>query len=82
MIEMEGFKQDLAEVRRMLAESAESLHIDHLREQLVEYQEDMGSPGFWDDTDRAQNSPRRPAASSAGCSTSRTSLTAPTTSRC
>ena len=54
MIEMEGFKQDLAEVRRMLAESAESLHIDHLREQLVEYQEDMGSPGFWDDTDRAQ----------------------------
>ena len=38
----------------MLAESAESLHIDHLREQLVEYQEDMGSPGFWDDTDRAQ----------------------------
>ena len=54
MIEMEGFKQDLAEVRRMLAESAESLHIDHLREQLVEYQEDMGSPGFWDDTNRAQ----------------------------
>ena len=54
MIEMEGFKQDLAEVRRMLAEAAESLQIDRLREQLIEYQEDMGSPGFWDDTERAQ----------------------------
>ncbi len=54
MIEMEGFMQDLAEVRRMLAEAEESLQIDHLREQLTEYQEDMGSPGFWDDTERAQ----------------------------
>ena len=25
-----------------------------LREDLVEYQEDMASPGFWDDTERAQ----------------------------
>ena len=54
MIEMEGFRQDLAEVRRMLAEAGESLQIDHLREQLAEYQEDMGSTGFWDDTERAQ----------------------------
>ena len=31
-------------------------HFDvaHLEEQLVEYQEDMASPGFWDDIDRAQ----------------------------
>ena len=54
MIEMEGFRQDLAEVRRMLAEAGESLQIDHLREQLAEYQEDMGSTGFWDDTAHAQ----------------------------
>ena len=54
MIEMDVFKQDLAAVRRMLAEAGESLQIDHLREQLVEYNEDMGSPGFWDDTERAQ----------------------------
>ena len=25
-----------------------------LREDLIEYQEDMASPGFWDDTERAQ----------------------------
>ncbi len=54
MIEMDVFKQDLNAVRDMLKEAGESLQIDHLREQLVEYNEDMGSPGFWDDTERAQ----------------------------
>ena len=54
MIEMDVFKQDLSAVRDMLKEAGESLQIDHLREQLVEYNEDMGSPGFWDDTERAQ----------------------------
>jgi len=54
MIEMDIFKQDLIAVRKQLAEAGESLQIDHLREQLVEYNEDMGSPGFWDDTERAQ----------------------------
>ena len=53
MIEMEVFKQDLAAVRSMIAEAGESLHVDHLREQLAEYREDMGSNGFWDDTERA-----------------------------
>ena len=43
MIEMEAFKQDLNAVRRMIEECGESLHIDHLREQYAEYQEDMGS---------------------------------------
>ncbi len=54
MLEMDVFKQDLNAVRKMLAETGQSLQIDHLREQLVEYNEDMGSPGFWDDTERAQ----------------------------
>ena len=54
MLEMDVFKQDLIAVRKMLAEAGESLQIDHLREQLIEYNEDMGSPGFWDDTERAQ----------------------------
>ncbi len=54
MLEMEAFNQDLSAVRKMLDETGTSLQIDHLREQLVEYQEDMGSPGFWDDPDRAQ----------------------------
>ena len=54
MIEMDVFKQDLNAVRDMLKEAGQSLQIDHLREQLVEYNEDMGSAGFWDDTERAQ----------------------------
>ena len=54
MLEMDVFKQDLAAVRKQLEEAGQSLQIDHLREQLIEYNEDMGSPGFWDDTERAQ----------------------------
>ena len=54
MLEMDIFKQDLIAVRKMLDEAGQSLQIDHLREQLVEYNEDMGSPGFWDDSERAQ----------------------------
>ena len=41
MLEMDAFKQDLNAVRKLLAEAGESLQIDHLREQLVEYNEDM-----------------------------------------
>ena len=54
MLEMDAFMQDLSVVRAMIAEAGESLQIDRLREQLVEYNEDMGSAGFWDDTERAQ----------------------------
>ena len=35
MIEMEVFKQDLTAVRNMIAEAGESLHVDHLREQVL-----------------------------------------------
>ncbi|MBQ6594098.1 MAG: peptide chain release factor 2, partial [Clostridia bacterium] len=54
MIEMDGFRQSLSEARGLLEEAGRSLKIDHLREQMAEYQEDMGSPGFWDDAERAQ----------------------------
>ena len=54
MIEMDGFKQDLASVRKQIEEVGVSLNIEHLREELIEYQEDMASPGFWDDLERAQ----------------------------
>ena len=54
MLEMDVFKQDLIAVRKLLEEAGQSLQIDRLREQLIEYNEDMGSPGFWDDTERAQ----------------------------
>ena len=53
MIEYEVFKQQLDEVNAKVAEAGKSLDIEHLKEQLVEYQEDMASAGFWDDTERA-----------------------------
>ena len=54
MLEMDSFKQELTSVRKMIDEAGQSLDIEHLREQLIEYQEDMASPGFWDDLERAQ----------------------------
>ena len=54
MLEMEQFKQDLAAVRTSIEELGQALDIEHLKEQLIEYQEDMASNGFWDDMERAQ----------------------------
>ncbi len=54
MIETEGFMQELAGIRSLIEECGQSLNIEHLKEQLIEYQEDMASPGFWDDLERAQ----------------------------
>ena len=59
MIEMEGFKQQLSEVRALIAECGKSLDIEHLKEQLIEYQEDMASNGFWDDMEHAQKVNRK-----------------------
>ena len=54
MLEMEQFKQDRTAVRAMIEEIGKAMDIDHLKEQLMEYQEDMASNGFWDDMERAQ----------------------------
>ena len=54
MYESEVFRQEITALQGMLAETEKSLNIAGLREQLVEYQEDMASPGFWDDVERAQ----------------------------
>ena len=53
MIETEGFRQELASVREKIKEAGVSLNVALLKEQLIEYQEDMASPGFWDNMDRA-----------------------------
>ncbi len=54
MIETDAFRQELAQVREKIKEAAVSLNVEHLKEQLAEYQEDMASPGFWDNMERAQ----------------------------
>ena len=54
MYESEVFRQELTSLQALLNETGNSLNIEHLKEQLIEYQEDMASPGFWDDIERAQ----------------------------
>ena len=54
MIETESFRQELASVRDKIREAKGSLNVDLLKQQLIEYQEDMASPGFWDNMGRAQ----------------------------
>lgn len=54
MYESEVFRQEITALKEMLEETGKSLNIDGLKEQLIEYQEDMASEGFWDDVDRAQ----------------------------
>ena len=54
MLETEGFKQGLSSLRDLIEECGRSLNIELLKEQLIEYQEDMASPGFWDELERAQ----------------------------
>ena len=54
MVEMEQFKQELDNLRNLTQEMHASLDVEHLKEMYAEYQEDMGSAGFWDDTERAQ----------------------------
>ena len=53
MIETEGFQIQFLGIREKLEEAAKSLNIERLKEELVEHQEDMGSPGFWDNMERA-----------------------------
>ena len=54
MVEMEQFKQELDNLRNLTQEMHASLDVEHLKEMYAEYQEDMGSAGFWDDTEHAQ----------------------------
>ena len=54
MLETEQFKLDLNAVRASIQELGQALDIEHLKEQLIEFQEDMASNGFWDDMERAQ----------------------------
>ncbi len=54
MYEFEVFRQEITSLTEMLHDTEKSLNIPLLREQLIEYQEDMASDGFWDDVERAQ----------------------------
>ncbi|MBR1407663.1 MAG: peptide chain release factor 2 [Clostridia bacterium] len=53
MIELEGYRQELAKIRESIVEAGESLNIAGLKEQLAELHETMNEPDFWNDLERS-----------------------------
>ena len=53
MIELEQYTQDLEGIRASILQSGEALHIDHMREQIDELNEEMNQPEFWNDLERS-----------------------------
>ncbi|MBQ8130073.1 MAG: peptide chain release factor 2 [Clostridia bacterium] len=53
MIELEGYRQELAQIRESIVEAGESLNIAGLKEQLAELHETMNEPDFWNDLERS-----------------------------
>ena len=53
MIEFDQYKKDLEGVRKSVVQSGEALHIDHMREQIDELNEEMNQPEFWNDLEHS-----------------------------
>ncbi len=53
MIDLDQSVQELAGIRRSILAAGEALHIDHMREQIDELNEEMNQPDFWNDTERS-----------------------------
>ncbi|HIU15993.1 MAG TPA: peptide chain release factor 2 [Candidatus Ventricola intestinavium] len=53
MIELDLYRQQLAQIRESIVEAGESLNIAGLKEQLLELHETMNEPDFWNDLKRS-----------------------------
>ena len=53
MIELDLYKQKMTQIRENIAEAGNSLNIETLREQLMELNETMNEPDFWNDLERS-----------------------------
>ncbi len=59
MIDIDGFRQTLNELRGSVRKSADALHLPQLEEELAELKEEMNAPEFWSDLERSTNVNRR-----------------------
>jgi peptide chain release factor 2 len=59
MIDIDGFRQTLSEVRDSVRKSADALHLPRLEEELAELKEEMNAPEFWGDLTRSTQVNRR-----------------------
>ena len=55
MIEFDQYKKDLEGIRKSVVQSGEALHIDHMREQIDELNEEMNQPEFWNDLEHSSH---------------------------
>ena len=53
MIELDLYRQKLAQIRDSIAEAGTSLNVEGLKEQLMELHETMNEPDFWNDLERS-----------------------------
>ncbi len=53
MLELEQYAQDLQGIRKSIVSAGEALHVDHMREQIDELQQEMEQPDFWNDLERS-----------------------------
>ena len=53
MIELEQYQSDVAAIRQQVITAGEALHVDHIREQISELNEEMNQPEFWNDLERS-----------------------------
>ena len=53
MIELEQYAQDLQGIRKSILSAGEALHVDHMREQVEELEQEMNQPDFWNDLENS-----------------------------
>ena len=53
MIELDLYRQQLGKIRESIAEVGQALNIEGLKEQLMELNETMNEPDFWNDLERS-----------------------------
>ena len=53
MIELDLYRQQLGKIRENIAEVGQALNIEGLKEQLMELNETMNEPDFWNDLERS-----------------------------
>ena len=59
MIDIDGFRQTLAELQDSVQKSADALRLPQLEEELAELREEMNAPEFWSDLTRSTQVNRR-----------------------
>jgi len=53
MIELEQYAQDLQQIRKSILSAGEALHVNHMREQIEELEQEMNQQDFWNDLERS-----------------------------